>query len=96
MAEQRIRRKREKHANKLNEKVKKFVNYEINEKVLLKANNISSAEKREVAKFFSNYKGPYVIKKKIHNNTFILKYIDSEKERGEFHARKLKHYYDKE
>ena len=63
--------------------------------MLLKANNISSAENKKIAKFFSIYEGPYVIKKRIHNNSFVLRHVDSEIESGEFHARKIKPYYEK-
>ena len=59
---------------------------------LLKALNVSSSENEQVHKFFHVYDGPYLIKKKIAEDTYII-VSDDGKEKGQFHVKNLKPYF---
>ncbi|XP_044767166.1 uncharacterized protein LOC123323031 [Coccinella septempunctata] len=60
--------------------------------VLLKANNTSSAIKSEIKKFLLLFEGPFEIKKKIHDHTYVLVSPKTGEERGIFHSSHLKTY----
>ena len=45
-------------------------------------------------KFFDVYEGPYTIKKKITEDTYII-VSEDEKEKGQFHMKSLKPYVEK-
>ena len=59
--------------------------------MLLRANNVSDNEKKEIAKFFSKYEGPYKIKRPVGEVTYILENQNHE-ERGQFHTQDLLRY----
>lgn len=61
--------------------------------VLLKSNPMSSALTSETKKFLLLFEGPFRIKKSISSATYILCFVNSEKERGSFHASHLKPYF---
>ena len=90
----RIKEKRQKRADRINEK-NKLTTFELGDKVLLRANPMSDAINKIVAKFCDLYEGPYIVKKKIGKATYTLSYVeDQEKERGNFNIRQLKAYYE--
>lgn len=66
--------------------------FKVGDLVLLRANPVSSAVDRQTKKFFLLYEGPYRIKKKIHNATYVLQRVTDDSERGSFHASHLKRY----
>lgn len=72
--------------------MKTNASFEGNEEVLIRANNVSDAGDGKIAKFFAVYEGPYTMKNKVGANTFLLIDPTSMKERGKFHASKLKRY----
>ena len=57
LAESRIKSKRMKANEKVN-KSRNVIKFKIQDKVLLKDNNISSKENKQIAKFFEIYSGP--------------------------------------
>lgn len=69
-----------------------YVRFAIGDAVLLKANNLSSALKAETKKLLLLFEGPYRIKKEIRDDTYVLGYMENQKERGVFHASHLKRY----
>ena len=73
-------------------KIKKVITFE-GEPVLVKACNVANTAAGRVAKFLALYEGPYTVKKRIARNTYILTNRNTLKERGQFHATDLKHYY---
>ena len=89
---EKIKTKGEKRTMQLN-KNKKGITFEEGEQILVKACNVANAAAGRVAKFLALYEGPYTIKKKIARNTYILTNTNTIKERGQFHATDLKHYY---
>ena len=68
-----------------------FKKFEIGEEVLLRANNVSDNEEKEIAKFFSKYESPYKIKRLIGEATYILE-NENHEERGQFHIQDLVRY----
>lgn len=68
----------------------RFTVFKPGDLVLLKANNASSALKAETKKFLLLFEGPYKIKKKVSNHTYVLQDVQSAVERGTFHASHLK------
>lgn len=70
--------------------------FKVDDLVLLRACNVSSAIKSETKKFLLLYEGPYKIKKKLHTNTYLLEYCEGKlrgKERGYFHVSHLKLFH---
>ena len=93
LAKERITRKREQRNKKVNN-ARKLFEFTIDDKVLLKSAPISSALNNTIASFFDVYEGPYKIKKKFGTTSYMLKYIDSDQERGMFHVDDLKQYIE--
>ena len=60
--------------------------------VLVRACNVANAAAGKVAKFLSLYEGPYKVKKRITQNTYILSSTETQRERGQFHVVDLKLY----
>lgn len=73
-----------------------FLEFQPGDFVLLRASPISSAIKSETKKFLLLFEGPYEIKKLVSRHTYVLRYPNSNKERGTFHAIHLKRYYKPE
>lgn len=73
-----------------------FPEFQPGDQVLLKANTVSSAIKSETKKFLLLFEGPYKIKKRVSHATYVLQYLESDKERGTFHACHMKHFRQKE
>ncbi|XP_043276052.1 uncharacterized protein [Venturia canescens] len=86
------RNRRKKHAEKVNSQ-HKITEFRVGDLVLVKALNVSNPATRTLAKFLPLYEGPYEVKRKINNTSYILKILESEKERGMFHAQNLRPYY---
>lgn len=84
----RIKRKREKLLDKINEK-KKGVSFEIREWVLAKACNVSNTTTGTMAKFLTLYEVPYKVNKQVATNVYILCGTENEQERGQYHANHL-------
>lgn len=61
-ARENISRKAAKRRARFNQE-RKFKYFEVGNRVLLKANNVSDFENGNIAKVFSVYEGPYIIKK---------------------------------
>lgn len=91
LAKDRIKRKGDARAQRFN-RAKTDEGFEETELVLVKANNVSDAEDKKIAKFFAIYEGPYEIEKKIGAATYLLRDPTSLKQRGRFHAANLKRY----
>lgn len=92
MARNNMRSKRKKQSSKFNNQ-HRITEFQLGDKVLVKALNVSNPATKTIAKFLPLYEGPYEIKRKISNTSYILKYIGKEKERGLFHAQDLRPYY---
>jgi len=58
--------------NQQKDKNMKFVKYMVGQQVLVKEHKLSSAEDREIHKFFLLYKGPFTIKSVNENNTITV------------------------
>lgn len=71
-----------------------YMNFELGDLVLLKANRMSSAVNAETKKFLLLYEGPYKVKRKVSFDTYLLESPDTRVERGTFHASHIKKYYE--
>ena len=91
-AAKKMHKKLKQRALKRNKNIKPQ-NYEVDDKVLIKACNVSDTLNNKVAKFYSVYEGPYYVKKKISKDTYIL--WDKKNERGMFHGQDMKPYNEK-
>jgi hypothetical protein len=60
--------------------------------VLLRVETTSSAIKEETKKMHLLYQGPFLVKKVLHVDTFVLESLDSKMERGVFNRRHLKKF----
>lgn len=87
---------------KLEKKKNKKINspnkpdFQLNEKVLLKTDPLSSAIDNKTKKLMLVYEGPYLIKKIIHFDTFLIKELNTNKERGIFNRKYLKKYFTRD
>jgi hypothetical protein len=89
-----IKQKRERHADKIN-KTGERTQFQIGEKVLIKACRVSDALNKVVAKFCDVFEGPYIITARPSKATYELAYLDSKKGlRGKFNIRQLKRYHE--
>jgi hypothetical protein len=70
--------------------------FEVNDLVLIKKDAYSSAEKGEIKKFHMLYEGPFKVAKTIHKDTFLLKNLNSGKDRGIFNRTLLKKFVSRE
>lgn len=87
----RIKEKRERHANKMNQR--ELTTFAIGDLVLVKTCPISDAMNKIIAKFCDLYEGPYRVAKQISKATYTLEYLDEKKgTRGNFNVRQLKQY----
>ena len=75
-------------AKKKNENIKQFTLKE-NDKVLIKALNVSNESENQVAKFFNVYEGLHIIKSKVAYDTYVIM-DETGKEKGKFHLRYIK------
>ena len=91
MARDRTHEFLKRQAKKKNTKTKHF-QFSENDLVLVKAQNMSNAGDRKIAKFFHVYEGPYLVKRIIALDTYQLIDYHSNKERGKFHITNLKPY----
>lgn len=90
----RIKEKRQKAADKENQRTK-FTTFEVEDKVLLRTSPRSDALNKVIAKFCDLYEGPYVVKERIGPATYLLAAPDEEgKIRGKFNVRQLKPYFE--
>ena len=92
---ERIRNEGERRKARLN-KDKIGLTFQPGDLVLVRACNVANTAAGKVAKFLALYEGPYRIKEKIARNTYILSDMNTERERGQFHAMSLKPYHTKD
>jgi len=64
--------------------------------VLLATNKQSSAIDSETKKFFPLAEGPFIIKKAIHWDTFLLQHMNTDKERGIFNSSHLRPFHSRD
>ena len=76
-------------------KDRKHFTFSENDLVLVKAQNQSNASDKKIAKFFHVYEGPYIVKRKVNMNTYLVA-DGNNNERGKFHISNLKPYYVEE
>lgn len=88
----RIKEKRQKEADKINQRVK-LTEFDVGDKVLIKTNPISDAARNIVAKFCSLFAGPFVVHRKLGKATYELAGLTG-KPRGTFNVRQMKKYYE--
>lgn len=74
---------------------KKNVSFAQGDFVLLKSNHISSQINAEIKKFFQIFEGPFVLKKNISSDTFVLVDPATNSERGIFHSALLRPYHQR-
>ena len=90
-----MKMKREKHANKMNE-ANKTTKFKIGDLVLIRTYCQSDAVQRKIDKICELYSGPYKVKQVLGKATYILvECSDEQKVRGKFNIRQLKRYYSK-
>ena len=78
--------------NKQINKSRRLQEYCVGDSVLVEAIPMSDAIGNKTACFFDLYEGPYVIGEKVAPSTFRLINPINNKERGIFHANKMKKY----
>lgn len=69
--------------------------FEPGEKVLLRVPGVSNSEKREMGKLFELYQGPFLIRERIRENTYLLETLDG-RFKGQHNVRALRRYYYEE
>lgn len=89
-------RKNQNHGRKKKNKNEEGVTFSTGEAVLVKACKVSNAIEGTVAKFLALHEGPYIVKKKIALNTYILENATTVQERGQFHVTDLKRHVRRE
>ena len=92
--ENRIKNKSSKRNKKIND-AHKNVEYNINDLVLVKAQNVSDAFNKICSKFLALYHGPYVIQNRL-NSVYTLFNPITKTERGKYHCSFLKKYHGEE
>lgn len=90
LARERIIRKGKKMAERYDEN-RVFTEFKEGDEVLVKDNNVSNSDLHQIAKFFAVYEGPYIVKRKVGDATYLF-VGEKEKERGRFHISNLKPY----
>lgn len=86
--------KRMKHMAERRGKQQKIIhceNFEVGDSVLVRIPGVSSADRKEISKFFAIFQGPFVIKEKLYTNAYLLA-DTAGRERGKFNVRSLKRY----
>lgn len=67
-------------------------NFQVGTEVMIRINPFAHRKPNEMSKLRARYEGPYIIKKKISDNTYLL--VDAEQEeKGVYHANMLKPYF---
>ncbi|KAL7298858.1 hypothetical protein TKK_0007968 [Trichogramma kaykai] len=94
LAYDRIKNKRSRRADKANINRKKCDEFATGDKVLIKCKNISDQENKVMAKFMQIYEGPYFVKEKRSENTYILT-DTQERVKGQFHVNDLIRYRER-
>jgi len=77
--------------NAYKDKDKKFPQYHVGDKILVKEHRLSSAEDRETHKLFLLYHGPYVIQE-VHSNNTVT--IQGNGNYRTFNLKNIKKYYE--
>ena len=89
----RIKERGERQAARIN-KSKKITEFEVGERVLIRAHHISDATQNIIGKFCAIYEGPYTIVRKIGSATYQLQDDqNNDSIRGVFNTRQLKRYH---
>ncbi|KAL7290928.1 hypothetical protein TKK_0015655 [Trichogramma kaykai] len=91
LAYDRIKNKRTRRADKVNEKRGNCDEFLMGDKVLIKCKNSSDQENKILAKFMQIYEGPYIIKSTLGENTYLLEDSNS-RVKGQFHVNDLIQY----
>uniref|UniRef100_A0ABD2X093 RNA-directed DNA polymerase n=1 Tax=Trichogramma kaykai TaxID=54128 RepID=A0ABD2X093_9HYME len=94
LAYDRIKNKRSRRADKVNEKRGNCDKFLMGDKVLIKCKNSSDQENKILAKFMQIYEGPYIIKSILGENTYLLEDSNS-RVKGQFHVNDLIRYRQK-
>uniref|UniRef100_A0A2S2NTZ7 Pro-Pol polyprotein n=1 Tax=Schizaphis graminum TaxID=13262 RepID=A0A2S2NTZ7_SCHGA len=71
MIADRIKRKADKRETNQN-KNKKFIKYEVGQKVLVRNHHLTNLHNREIRKLFNLFEGPFIIHKVISNKTLVI------------------------
>ena len=71
---------------------RKPTTFQLGEKVLITNNQISSMEMGTIKKFHLLYVGPYLVKKVLHRDTFVVE-DEHGRERGTYNSTHLKKYH---
>lgn len=88
----RIKENRSRQANKINARGV-LTEFQIVEKVLVRANPSSDATQGIISKFCALYEGPFIVKTRIGKATYELADCeDPNRTRGKFNVRQLKPY----
>lgn len=93
LAKRRIRNKGRTRARKFDE-THKLTTFNEGELVLVKALNVSNAASGQMAKFLSVVEGPYRIKRRVGDGTYILCEREGGREKGMHHSTRLRKYIE--
>ena len=89
----RIKERGERQAAQINQ-INKITEFDIGDKVLIRAVKLSDATQNIIGKFWALYEGPYTIIQKVGNATYKLQDESSNGTiRGIFNTRQLKKYH---
>ena len=94
LARDRIRRKGDARAARINQKGK-FRSYNVGDYVLIKTCNLPNAEQGLTSKFLALYEGPFIITQKRGSATYVIADFN-ENQRGLFHQHQLRPYHGAE
>lgn len=75
------------------DKSHKLTSFSVGDLVLVRANNISDAASKKIAKFMTLFEGPYIILEKVYETTFVVAHPTTKKVRGKFNIQDLRRYY---
>lgn len=66
--------------------------FEPGDEVLLRVPGVSNAEKKEIGKMFDLFHGPFIVSRRIHENTYELNTVQGQC-KGKFNLRSLRRYH---
>lgn len=72
---------------------KKFTTYQVNDKILIKAYNLSGKFLKRTNKFLAVFEGPYEVKNIVGKGTYIVIDPKNGVERQMFHANEIRKYH---
>ena len=92
LARENMKRHRKRQSDKFNNE-HRMSTYAEGQLVLAKALNVSNPAAKQIAKFMPLYEGPYRVKRRVANSSYLLEFLHEPRERGLFHTHHLRPFH---